>query len=305
MFENRPEKPYFKVTGYTGVQMSKKRLLLAAATGIGIAALLSTQAVAGFLEGKKAYDKADWMTAIINLRPLVEAGDARAAVLLGNMYLDGHGVAEDAVEAAGLYRKAALAHNTDAMVALATLYQKGRGVEISMPVSRAWFERAARLGNQTAQFLHAIFLFGGSKGLRFDYKPDPAGAYKWLRLVSLHGPDKKLAHTAAGMADQIVAQKLITNDEMVTADREIANWKADMPETFTQSPEEIRIAELRAIIEKERSEQKITDPLPELDKLPAEQAEPKKKKISDKPKGPPPGGVAPEQTEKPVEAPKP
>ena len=135
--------------------MSKKRILVALAT-VGLTALLSTQAFAGFLEGKKAYDKADWMTAIMNLRPLVEAGDARAAVLLGNMYLDGHGVNEDAVEAASLYRKAALAHNTDAMVALAVLYQKGRGVDINIPVSRGWYERAARLGNQPAAFLYAL-----------------------------------------------------------------------------------------------------------------------------------------------------
>lgn len=279
--------------------MSKKRILLALAT-VGVAALLSTQAFAGFLEGKKAYDKADWMTAIMNLRPLVEAGDARAAVLLGNMYLDGHGVNEDAVEAASLYRKAALAHNTDAMVALAVLYQKGRGVDINIPVSRGWYERAARLGNQPAAFLYALHLFGGSKGMRFDFKPDPAGAYQWLKIVSLHGPDKKLAAGAAKMADQIVAQKLITNDELVAADRDVANWKPEMPESFTQTPEDIRLEELRVIVEKERAEQKFTTPFPTLDKLPAETAEPKKKS-SDTPKGPPPGGkgteipTAPEQ----------
>ncbi|MEZ0260287.1 MAG: tetratricopeptide repeat protein [Alphaproteobacteria bacterium] len=278
--------------------MSKKRILIALAT-VGIAALLSTQAFAGFLEGKKAYDKADWMTAIMNLRPLAEAGDARAAVLLGNMYLDGHGVKEDAVEAAGLYHKAALANNTDAMVALAVLYQKGRGLDVNIPVSRGWYERAARLGNQPAAFIYALHLFGGSKGLRFDFKPDPAGAYKWLKIVSQHGPDKKLAATSGNMADQIVAQKLITNDEMVAADRDVENWKAEMPESFTKTPEDIRLEELREMIAKEQAEQKLTDPLPELGKLPVETAEPKKKKSSDKPKGPPPGGHA--VTEKPAQ----
>jgi Sel1 repeat len=268
--------------------MSKKRLLFALAT-VGITALLGAQAFAGFLEGKKAYDKADWMTAIMNLRPLVEAGDARAAVLLGNMYLDGHGVAEDAVEAATLYRKSALANNTDAMIALAVLYQQGRGLEINIPVSRGWYERAARLGNQPAAFIYALHLFGGSKGLRFDFKPDPAGAYKWLKIVAIHGPDKKLGATSDKMAEQIVAQKLITNDELVAADRDVANWKAEMPESFIRTPEEDRLEELKALIEKERAEQNITDPLPELTKLPAETAEPKKKS-SDKPKGPPPGG---------------
>jgi len=269
--------------------MSKKSILLAV-TGVAVAALLSTQAFAGFLEGKKAYDKADWMTAIMNLRPLVEAGDARAAVLLGNMYLDGHGVAEDAVEAAMLYRKSALANNTDAMVALAVLYQKGRGVDINIPVSRGWYERAARLGNQPAAFIYALHVFGGSKGLRFDFKPDPAGAYKWLKIVAQHGPDKKLAATSDKMAEQIVAQKLITNDELVAADRDVGNWKPESPESFTQTPEDIRLAELKEIVEKERAGQNITDPLPDLSRLPAEVAEPKKKS-SDKPKGPPPGGT--------------
>ncbi len=261
--------------------------------GVAVAALLSTQAFAGFLEGKQAYDKGEWMNAIMNLRPLAEAGDARAAVLLGNMYLDGHGVAEDSVEAFGLYRKAAQAHNTDGMVALATLYLTGKGTETNIPVARGWFERAARLGNQTGAFIYAIQLINGSKGLRFDYKPDLAAAYKWFKIASLYGHDKKISGVSGKLAEQIVVKKLITNDEQVTGDRDAVNWKPEMPETFTLTPEEIRLKELWAVLEKERAEQKITDPLPPLDKLPAEVDEKHKKgAVSDKPKGPPPGALS-------------
>lgn len=271
--------------------MSSSRFVLGL-TGAAIAALISTQAFAGFLEGKQAYDKGEWMNAIMNLRPLAEAGDARASVLLGNMYLDGHGVAEDAVEAFGLYRKAALANNTDGMVALATLYLTGKGTETNIPVARGWYERAARLGNQTGAFIYAIQLVNGSKGLRFDYKPDLAGGYKWFKIANLYGHDKKIGGVAAKLAEQIMVKKLITNDEQVAGDRDAVNWKPEMPEAFTLSPEDVRLKELWGILEKERAEQNIKDPLPPLDKLPAEAAEKHKKDaVSDKPKGPPPGGL--------------
>jgi hypothetical protein len=51
----------------------------------------------------------------------------------------------------------------------------------------------------------------------------------------------------------------------------------------------MRLEELKKIIEQEHLDNKIGAPLPQLDKLPAEAAEPKNK-TSDKPKGPPPGG---------------
>ena len=102
-------------------------------------AALPTSAQAGFDEGHKAYSEKNWEVAIRNLRPLAEMGDARAMVVLGNMYLDGLGVGKDLKEAFNLYRKAAIRDNPDAMVMVGALYQGGIGVKKNVRYAAEWF----------------------------------------------------------------------------------------------------------------------------------------------------------------------
>ena len=50
---------------------------------------------ADYAEAERAYAAQQWITAIANLRPLVDAGDDRAAFLLGKMYLAGFAAAQE------------------------------------------------------------------------------------------------------------------------------------------------------------------------------------------------------------------
>ncbi len=197
--------------------------------------LFSSAAFAGFDEGRAAYDKGRWIQAIINLRPAAEAGDARAMILLGNMYMEGHGVGQDTKEAFGLYHTAALKENTDGMVAVATLYQTGNGVPANTPLAVGWFERAARLGDMDAALVYAIHMYQGSHGKDYDIKPDHEASYRWFKIVALHSNNKKQVAAAQFSADKIA--KSLTKDEVIQGDREVANWKPEMPADIGPNPE--------------------------------------------------------------------
>ncbi len=149
-----------------------------------ILAISALPAFAGFDEGRKFYDDGNWQNAILHLRPAAENGDARALVLLANMYSEGYGVVQDRKEAFTLYYRAAVLNNPDAILAVATFYQQGIGVDQNDRLAIAWFERGARIGQPTAAFFYAIHLYQGRKGTTFDMKPDVPQAYKWFRIVA-------------------------------------------------------------------------------------------------------------------------
>jgi TPR repeat protein len=236
--------------------------------------LAAAPAQAGFEEGKTFYDKGNWIQAIINLRPLVEAGDARAMILLGNMYLDGHGVAADETEAFGLYHQAAEKGNTDGMVAIAALYQTGKGVPENTPLAIGWFERAARLGNQTAQFMYAIHLYQGSKGAAYDIKADHPASYKWFRIAT-GGPNKKLGNLAKITAERMMTK--LANDDIVKGDRESANWKPEMPETLGPDPEEKMVAAMKEKEAQKQGQPQSGAPAPQAQKPDDKPPAPEKK----------------------------
>jgi TPR repeat protein len=75
--------------------------------------------VAGPLEdGKAAYDKGDYATALRLLRPLANQGNADAQINLGMKYLSGKGVEQNDAEAIRWVRLAADQGNADAQLHL-------------------------------------------------------------------------------------------------------------------------------------------------------------------------------------------
>lgn len=93
-----------------------RALLLAA--GIGLAAVgASLPARADYYDGLMAYQGGNFATALRELRPLAEQGDARAQTLLGLMYRDGQGVPQDFVHAHLWLNLAAAAGQSDAATA--------------------------------------------------------------------------------------------------------------------------------------------------------------------------------------------
>lgn len=200
-------------------------------------ALPMAAAHANFSEGKKSYDNKNWRRAILHLRPLVEQGDARAMVLMGNMYAEGHGVEKDTSEAFVLYRGAAERNNPDGMLATATLYQVGEGVPGNTRLAIMWFERGAQLGHQSSAFFYAMHLYQGSKGATFDFKPDHNAAYKWFRIAAQRRGDPRVSRAADGFAEKLRSE--LHYNDIEAADRAVAEWQPADPHKLGPVPEAV------------------------------------------------------------------
>ena len=179
---------------------------------------------ADYAEGERAYTAKQWVAAIAVLRPLVDAGDERAAFLLGKMYLDGNGVIPNAVEAMGLYRKAAAKGNTDAMISIGAIYQGGIGFKKNAKTANEWYARAARIGSQYAAFIYGVSLFQGDVTEKTDFKPDPAAAYKWFRVAATTGNYPKVKEAAEAAAT--AASNRLKGVEITRIDNEVLQWQA-------------------------------------------------------------------------------
>jgi TPR repeat protein len=96
----------------------------------GLVALLlalAGPAVADVERGWQAFLKGDYDTALDQLEPAAEAGDATAQYYLGVLYDHGEGVLRNYRTATGWYEKAAAQGNSDAQFNLGMIYYNGTG----------------------------------------------------------------------------------------------------------------------------------------------------------------------------------
>jgi uncharacterized protein len=101
-------------------------------------------AEAGQLEdGEAAYFKHDYANAMRLLRPLADGGSAAAQNWLASIYFwGGHGVPQNAAQAAQWYRKAADHGNALAQAHLGLMYEHGYGVPRDPVIARMWLNLA-------------------------------------------------------------------------------------------------------------------------------------------------------------------
>jgi hypothetical protein len=165
-------------------------------------------------------------TAVLDPALLARAngGDAAAQVAAGERCAAGSGgerskrqMAEDYLQAAEWYRKAAEQGNLAGQMHLAALYRDGLGVTRDMAQAAVWYRKAAAQNDVTAQgILGVLYSFG--QGVAQSY----VEAYFWLDLAaSLPGPEQ--AHYAANR--QMVGTHITAEDLEAIQDR-IAQWKA-------------------------------------------------------------------------------
>ena len=103
-----------------------------------------------FGSGLSAYNRGDYVTAFGDWYPLAEHGDAAAQAGLGFLFHKGLGVAQDDVEAASWFEKAADKGQAEAQLLLGTLYFFGEGVQQSYVMAFAWCEIAQSNGQSDA-----------------------------------------------------------------------------------------------------------------------------------------------------------
>jgi TPR repeat protein len=97
-------------------------------------------------KGSAAYNAGDYQTALKEILPLAESGDARAQVTIGVMYGDGAGVLQNDVEAIKWFRLAADQGNSYAQNIIGWMYANGRGVIQSKMISHMWLNIASANG---------------------------------------------------------------------------------------------------------------------------------------------------------------
>lgn len=113
--------------------------------------MLAAPALADVARGFDAYDSGDYATAEANWRPLAEGGDPTAQFLLGLLYNNGQGLAQDNREAAFWYRKAAVQGDPAAQFFLGMLFYGGGGAGQDFGTAHIWVNVAVANGDVEAR----------------------------------------------------------------------------------------------------------------------------------------------------------
>lgn len=142
-------------------------------------------------EGIAAYNKKDYATAKKEFRPLAEAGDTQAQLLMGLMYDNGLGGQRDYALAFHWYRQAAEQGVARAQFNLGQLYEAGDGVTRDLELALHWFAKAADNGFAEAQYRYGLALSDDKLLPR-----DEIAAYQWLSLAAAQ-PVEGAAQAAA------------------------------------------------------------------------------------------------------------
>lgn len=112
-------------------------------------------------EGLRAYTAKDYTRAEQELKTSADAGDVEGQFYLGNLYVDGIGIAQNYREAVRYYEMAAEQGHTGAQVRLGNMYRRGYGVDTDYRKAVRWLYRAFDGGSsEAALYLGDIFLSG-------------------------------------------------------------------------------------------------------------------------------------------------
>jgi len=124
-----------------GTAMRRRPLAWILAAGVALATLAGAPAArADYYDGLMAYQNRDFVTAMHELAPLADGGDARAQTIVGLMYRDGQAVPQDYVRAHQWLNLAAAAGQQDAAKArdeLAARMEPGQIAE-AQRLASAW-----------------------------------------------------------------------------------------------------------------------------------------------------------------------
>ena len=103
-------------------QTMKRRTTALLVGGLIALALIGLASAGPLEDGVAAYRQGDFAAAIRLLRPLADAGDAKAQFHLGRMYALGEGVGQDPGQAIAWYRKAAQHGDAEAEFVLGVMF---------------------------------------------------------------------------------------------------------------------------------------------------------------------------------------
>lgn len=180
------------------------RSLFAAAL---LATALSTPAFAGLPEGEAAFARRDWRTAIRELQPLADQGNARAQYLMGGIALQGASPGQtDEAGAIAWYRKAAAQGSAEAQRDLAFLLLNDKPPRTAEAI--AFYRQAAERGDAEAAYQLGA-LYDRGQGVR----PDAAQRNAWWQKAA----EKNYAPALLALAEMARAGDGVAKSEQDAA----------------------------------------------------------------------------------------
>ena len=171
-----------------------------------------------FEDGKAAYDRKDYSTALKLWRPLAEQGHARAQMRLGYLYRDGVGVPQDSVEAMKWYRKAAKQGLAVAQSNLGLMYANGTGVPQDFGEAMKWYRKAAKQGLAVAQANLGLMYYSGT-GVLQDY----VQGHMWFNIAAAQGDKSAMKYRNQSI-------KFMTREQIAEAQKMAREWVVTHPQ---------------------------------------------------------------------------
>lgn len=163
--------------------------------------------------GRRAYETGDYTTAMKELSPLAEQGNADAQVLVGLMYFRGYGVSKDFGTALKWYKAAADQGHAEGLAHLGSMYFMGAGATKDISKAFELWKLSANQGNVGAQV---------SLGLAYrnarDVPHNFVQSYMWFQLAAASGDA-----LAARQRDDL--QRLMSPAEIEKARALARDWK--------------------------------------------------------------------------------
>ncbi len=186
---------------------------------------LGNPALAGFDTGAAAFRNGGYHTALHELSPPAENGDAEAQFLLGSMFEGGLGVEQSYAEAIKWYGRADERGLVRAQYHLGLLYAIGEGVGRNHAIAAEWYRRAAGQGYAPAQNNLAYLYLRG-----WGVANEPIQAYLWSSLAA--------QQNYPGAARQrIVAKRSLSRGELREAEALVEQWKPEIPQVSRTAPD--------------------------------------------------------------------
>lgn len=189
-----------------------KKFVLLTTAGLLLNLQIDLAGAASLSAGQRAFEAGDYATALTELAPLAQEGDAEALNLLGQIYEQGLGVPADPQQAQQLYERGARqghlgsvnslralknkaysaefakvmpdaeAGNASAQNRIGEMYEFGQGVKRDTTAAFQWYSKAAEQDLISAWHnLGRCYNFG--TGVKQDY----AAAEEWYRKAASQG----------------------------------------------------------------------------------------------------------------------
>jgi TPR repeat protein len=162
-----------------GMRVHRVRLLALFAS---LAFLAGCGVSSEYEDAASAFEERDYETAFSIFLPLAEGGNVNAQFIVGSMYGQGQGVAQNKQQAAVWYRKAAEQGDADAQARLGLVYRDGDGVPKDDQQAVVWLSKAAEQGHANAKLtIGQMYEYGN--GAPQDYELAAA----WYRKAAEQG----------------------------------------------------------------------------------------------------------------------